>query len=760
MIGLPVTESIVAAAPAPLHPSAAVLAEVYRSLLRNGDVPLGAWAIPRRDLDGSADVNHRLMNALRTSYGPDGALKVYQVYKQAFDTVIPAVQKAASQAASVELARQSRDLTALARLLAEGNIPMRLHSLAADVKRRAGGYYLTAEDYGHAAPMAPQMVDAASIRRRDRVTAAFRAGLQALPEGLDAREHRASVDFADLARALWIQPDGLSIFDAYASSQTEGTAASLRRVGDAMRATDDFAAELRKTSDHVWRYPPLIALGLNQSKLADVPSFLYYAVDLGPALDPQPIAAALNALGLLVACVGILLGPGGVAVGVAILDVGLTGTSTVLTYLREREQNLAEVSSRFRAAGAIAPPADFSETMFAGAAGLISALQLLRPAASLVRSVKARVAGAAPVEAGLELAPKGVVPAFETQSELEKTASRSGARPDLTQRSITLRQRATKGTSRVGKMAEELGTQRLTARAKSAAAEPLTLGAGAPREIDPVTLGEARGLHGGSSKAPSKPGGIDPLDFNAIPEERLRVETNASAVEASHPTSNTVDPSKPVASDSYLAGLERANKQGRKSRGAIVTRDEQLHGILPDPAPLSQGTRVAPWRKRLPGPTPSEELQEWARSMLAKGDPDPILPMLKVDKATADHIVAVELVRQFPGFAQLSPEDMLKVLNMSENFMPVSNAVNQARNSRPYSMLAGVRLLGNEIPPPILAAMIQRENNLTTLIQERINELLRARAAGRQVPFILPKQALSLPGLWRAQALDSTSNPD
>jgi hypothetical protein len=726
--------------------AACELGAVYRGLIRQGDVPLDSWAIPKR----RENTPSRLMLGISQAYGSANWENLGR-YKEAYDLVIPQLRGATVRMAGPTLAKQASELADLVGEFVSGDLPDRLHKVVAAAGKAAAGYDYSDADlreayakYGQpnsswSASRLYELNKWIEARKQERIASAFSEMLRTMPS-LDPREEAANQRVTRLAKLIFAHPWRLAILRAYDKSAAAGTELTLWLIGEALRATNEFANDLRTNADHVWRYAPLVMLGVQELGLHEVDGFPEYAVDIGRVLDPRlMIEKALTALGLVVVCVGVVFtGPLGVA-ALGVIDLALTGASGALAYMREREQDMAAVGSGFRAAGRLAERSDYSETKMAGVAALLSALALLGPGAELLRKVKARSPGTPPARRSIELAPRSTRPVTLTDKELEQALQRSNAVPELTKTSITRNRAVGKGT-RVGSPSEAISPRRMADRAREVGEEPLQLGLGTPREFEPAGLEKARGLDGKLSVPPPR---IDPLDYNMIPEEALvgpQAPIKAAPLRTEPLNEAALTRAGSSSGAPNLSELERANAPGRRvaprTDRTIVTRQEQLYGLELE------------WEAKLRGNTPTPEMRAWAQDSLRVGDPDPIVPTLKVDAATADHIVAVELIRQFPGFAQLSTEAKLAVLNLPKNFMPVSRLVNQARGSTPYAKLT--HILGHSIPPPILASMQARELAAAGLIQQRINELLRAETAMRGVaaPFMAAR-APSLTGLWR-----------
>lgn len=160
-----------------------------------------------------------------------------------------------------------------------------------------------------------------------------------------------------------------------------------------------------------------------------------------------------------------------------------------------------------------------------------------------------------------------------------------------------------------------------------------------------------------------------------------------------------------------LEDLPRANRK----TGRIVTREQQAYDVY--------------WRRN----TTDAELTAWARSELPIGARDPIAPWMEIgpgNLAVPDHIVPVERMKQFYGFARLSEAEPLSVLNLRENLMAaVSSEVNGSRLSKSYSEWIGPG--GRPIPEATRRAMQARERELAQLIDSETQRLLAAQEIPR-----------------------------
>ncbi|HET6898597.1 MAG TPA: hypothetical protein VFK70_09625, partial [Vicinamibacteria bacterium] len=511
---------------------------------------------------------------------------------------------------------------------------------------------------------------------------------------------------------LFAHPQGVSILYAYAVSAAKGTEMAEPLVNQAASATTDFLTELLGDADLVWRYVPLLAGGLARMGLQDVEGFPDYVVDIGRVLGRSLAETVVNHLGLVLLCVGLVFtGPAGVVV-VGALDLALSGAGVVQAYLREREQELAAGASDFLAADQrLAAPPDYSDTALASAAAFVSAFALLGPAKQLLtakRRFPEKLSKGRDWSKKVPLDLRDRSQGFYPRAKLETQLDKSGATPSLT--ATDMRGTRVNRSERVGSESERLTAQKMTKRGNALSPEEAArLGPGAPRELDLEAAPDVGGLEG--TTAP-----FDPMDYNTIPVEDIDVATTRGG--ARRPPGDRLVGKKdfelaPVANPK----LDDPNqfKRAKRGSGPVVTREEQVHGVF--------------FRESNP-----PELTEWARRELPDGSFDPLIPSVRVEPgnlAEADHIVAVELIKQFPNFPLLSKEDQFFILHMRENLMPVSKRVNESRGSMPFSRWPGMK--GAPMPQKIRQAMIKRETELAALIQRRINELFHAQGQAKGV---------------------------
>lgn len=165
-------------------------------------------------------------------------------------------------------------------------------------------------------------------------------------------------------------------------------------------------------------------------------------------------------------------------------------------------------------------------------------------------------------------------------------------------------------------------------------------------------------------------------------------------------------------------------------------------GTQGKPKPQISGNTVSPdeWRA-LRAETPSDELrveinQGHPVASEANPVPDEWLPGLeRTAPYSPDHIVPASRIRDMEGFADLTYDQQVALLNYKPNFHPMSRAANTSRGNRRFSEWTEHKRTGTQVNPALREAMIPREEALEKEIQEIIYELLRQNQAGTGNPF-------------------------
>ena len=413
---------------AELRYHAALLGAVYQTLLDDGET-LGAWGDIK---DSVHHVDHRILNALGEIY-PDrlNADRMEEEYLAAFRSVKAQLFAAAAGTGRELLTGQMASLTVLRRRLFKGDVPADIHEVAVRVRQRLNGYSpspqdreLTTQLYGPAFAPSPTLPDPNPNPRFDpglqlvfrrRVKAAMSVEFALYrkpvdsdrlrpgqPGRADPRAHRQEV--VDLCKVLSVHPAFVDIFEAYAQSADRGTVMADRLVREATDATAKLFVELLASPTLAWRYAPFVLLGVKKLGLQYVEGFPEYAVALARVISEPWYKEPLTVLGLTIALVGFLLvGPAeaGLAAAAAEFAVGfadlvVTGGGASLTFIEEREQDVAAVSGSFNT-WKLAEPPHYMESALAAAAALLCAIGLVFSGARVFKALRARKLPKTPV---------------------------------------------------------------------------------------------------------------------------------------------------------------------------------------------------------------------------------------------------------------------------------------------------------------------------------------------------------------------------
>ncbi|GAA3383330.1 hypothetical protein [Cryptosporangium minutisporangium] len=537
-------------------------------------------------------------------------------------------------------------------------------------------------------------------------------------DGAAGRSGPTAADIADLLAALALHPQTRDLLEAYAESGYRGNTAIQAQIRRATDATRELKQRLTTgdDADDAWTYSPLVLAAARSLGLESIPGFAAFAVDLGHQLGRTRTDAVIGAAQvLLLALTLTFTGPVG-AVVVGALDLALSGVQIGVELLREYEQALAADASTFRASDDhFAEPPTGAATGIAVAGALLSAVGLTRDARRLLRTLPPaprRLSAASGLE--LDRSPR----TFDDHSIAAESPGgfkRLSDRLDLADQAngTPPRPRSVSPTD-LPPATRPLTPQQMSARSKAAAQDP---GARRHRATNrqPETIEKFRLTP--EQRATANRGTVRDATQTAMTE----VVTDPDAVTTGYGEVDLDAISRDVSRAPDLDELPRA-RGGRGSR-SILTREGQEYDVF--------------WRR---GPSDAE-LTAWARRELPEGSPDPIVPGIIVsakNPATVDHIVAVERLRQFFGFPQLTPANQARVLNYRPNLMAVSVEVNTRRGSRTFAEWEGIP--GRNIPTDVLQELRRREVALATELQELIQTLLAEQNAlrGLETAPLLP----------------------
>jgi hypothetical protein len=404
------------------------LAAVYLQLGENGELPLGPWAtFAYFGVKGGniPNLDKRILTAISDVgwEGRDDRYSREKQYIESYGTVVDAVRRAAIEAAFEMFHRQALALGDFDRRLASQGIADRLSEIADRVRQRVDGFLPSGPDVQRAEKLSgpaqqydsatgsyvpnPNYWKALSRAFEARVRQELAATLKEYGAEVGALRSRPTAsgrgsadgnalrrEAVALCKVLSLHPELVKILDYYSQDAGLGGRLAHRLIREAVEAMADFIGDINKPGNMVWRFPPIVAMGVKRLHLEDIEGFPEFAVDIGLVLGRDWRDSALAAVGYAVLLLGLLL-TGPAATGVLLLDAGLTGASLAFTYFREREQDLLAVGGGF-SSERLAERSDYSGTKLAAVGALLTGIALVFQGAKLFKGWRERKVGTLP----------------------------------------------------------------------------------------------------------------------------------------------------------------------------------------------------------------------------------------------------------------------------------------------------------------------------------------------------------------------------
>jgi len=123
--------------------------------------------------------------------------------------------------------------------------------------------------------------------------------------------------------------------------------------------------------------------------------------------------------------------------------------------------------------------------------------------------------------------------------------------------------------------------------------------------------------------------------------------------------------------------------------------------------------------------TPSKEIRGLVNESIKGMVEDPALPGFFADILEADHIVAMKRIVEMPGFAQLTEDNMLVVLNHPNNFIGLTKSANASKGAKDWFEWTVHKKTGVKVRPEFAAKMQRKQLKLEQELQSKILQLLR-----------------------------------
>jgi hypothetical protein len=404
--------------------AARFLGTIYRDFYRLGSVQLEDWALPESIL---ADTGRGRFAAVVAKQWIDPRISNWPAfanqYARYFRTIIPRVRDAAIEYAGEQLAEHGKRLARLERDLQTENLVKRVGDAAKEV---------ALETQLH------QRIDEAEkyIKQVTAVSRSETGPRGALPLSVEqvAPDLKGKVAAAveaqhdDLLSILFNGPDGLWVIRDLSVNGRLGAARGLANVRRAAAALEQFSSDLKvqllerptkfREGSVIWRFRPFIVGGLIKLGLFDpaefirggpeddltlakvnkpAPGFTSFVLQIAEPLGKSMGERLVDAVGLALTWAGLAF-PLSLGLGFAGLAVGAAQLG--MTFLRERQQELAASASDYGGDQKIAEHLGYRGTALGGALLFITAILLFREGIGRFASRAAEPAAATAVEAG------------------------------------------------------------------------------------------------------------------------------------------------------------------------------------------------------------------------------------------------------------------------------------------------------------------------------------------------------------------------
>lgn len=182
----------------------------------------------------------------------------------------------------------------------------------------------------------------------------------------------------------------------------------------------------------------------------------------------------------------------------------------------------------------------------------------------------------------------------------------------------------------------------------------------------------------------------------------------------------------------YEAGTLAQNYhiEGRTIHSGVERKDPEPPIAVAKPE--TSGRKLTPEEyKALRKETPTDEL----RRAVNDGQPIPTkespvpdewLPgQVRTKLYEADHIVPMKTITEMDGFADLPYAQQVEILNMPENFAPMSRSANASKSDLSFEEWTTFKKTGVPVNPELRAKYMEIERKKREVIQNKIYELLR-----------------------------------
>lgn len=489
----------------------------------------------------------------------------------------------------------------------------------------------------------------------------------------DERTAQARIQVSEkMLDAILLLPNSSYIIDLLAISKESGRLAIESTAEQARSGLIEFYTSIYNNPENIWRYPPIIVGTLSDLGLvrSDNYRFQNFILKYAKFRSEDQWADLKFVAGVGLTALPIVLGAAGILVA-ALGDLALGSHSAWQSYEKIQQYQLALKSQNFGTGQPFTnDPENYGSFGLELAFAFLSAFEVLKLAKGIKfagKSLPAPMKGDRPTTNGGGNLESEIKVIGNGLSEIgSNSINQNGLRIQDSLESPIDSVRRLSGTE--GVVAPEFNSS--TTRPKGFEASPRQRGLKKPRrEVKPETRRRR--------------------------ELKRYKELEEQGIEAT------------------------AYRREARPRQHKITKAEQLTGISLDEV----------YRRRIRGKTPPKHLTIKAQRELKLGEPDPALgeslgDVLSDGLGQADHIVAVERIRQFPGFEQLTEVNQISVLNLEVNFVTLSPQANRSKGAKSFLEWTHHEELGVPVNRIFKENMLRKEQKIIPKIQRLIDQLL------------------------------------
>ena len=181
------------------------------------------------------------------------------------------------------------------------------------------------------------------------------------------------------------------------------------------------------------------------------------------------------------------------------------------------------------------------------------------------------------------------------------------------------------------------------------------------------------------------------------------------------------------------AGNDTSAPQVERALAALRQPSGVPGGTDPDPGSTPVKGLSKDDYAKLRKKTPPQAIRDMVNEGVTLPMDDPALPGLDIISTLhADHVVPMKEITQMPGFAELTEEHQLQVLNNKANFVGLSEIANTSKGAKSFEEWTEYKKLGIKVDEQFRQTMIKKADQMRPRLQGQIAQLLAAQRAASE----------------------------